>query len=74
MDPSPSATAANAPGRQPRYVFTVIEREGARSFWLRVGAAWTNRDGSVTLRLDALPVNGVLQIRDPDERRETRSP
>ena len=72
MEPQTSSPAVTQT-RQPRVVYTVIEREGTRSFWLRVGAAWTNRDGSVTLRLDALPVNGVLQIRDADERREART-
>lgn len=48
-------------------VYTVIEREGGegkRSFWVRIGAAFTNRDGSFTVKLDALPVNGMLQVRE----------
>lgn len=73
MEPSTSSLPVQPQTRPPRVVYTVIEREGSRSFWLRVGAAWTNRDGSVTLRLDALPVNGVLQIRDAEERRDARS-
>jgi hypothetical protein len=47
---------------QLRHVFTVVERNG-RSFWVRIGTAFTNRDGSETVYLDALPVNGKLQIR-----------
>jgi hypothetical protein len=45
-----------------RQVFTIIERDG-KSFWTRVGAAFMNRDGSETVLLDALPVNGRMQIR-----------
>lgn len=30
----------------------------------QIGLAWTNRDGSVTVRLDALPLTGVMMIRD----------
>ena len=48
-------------------VYTVIDRidgEGKRSFWVRIGAAFVNRDGSFTVKLDALPVNGSLQIRE----------
>lgn len=60
--------------RTPRPVYAITEREGTRegskSFWTRVGSAWTNRDGSITVRLDALPVSGVLQVRDADEHRE----
>jgi hypothetical protein len=54
-------------------VYTVIERvdgESKRSFWVRVGAAFTNRDGSFTVKLDALPVNGTLQVRDWPNREE----
>ena len=51
-------------GRQPvRQVFTIAERDG-KSYWIRIGAAFTNRDGSETVLLDALPVNGRLQIRE----------
>jgi hypothetical protein len=40
-----------------------------------VGAAFVNRDGSLNVRLDAMPVNGELQIRDyqPREAREAAS-
>ena len=48
-------------------VYVVTER-GERSFWNRVGVAFTNRDGSLTVKLDALPVSGVLQIRDDEQR------
>jgi len=42
-------------------------KEGEKSFWTRVGVAYVNRDGSLTLKLDALPVSGTLQVRDEDE-------
>jgi hypothetical protein len=54
---------------EPRPVFAVTERDD-KSFWTRVGAAFPNKDGSVNVFLDALPVSGKLQIRDDDERRE----
>lgn len=45
-------------------VFTVVEKPGAdRNFWVRIGACFTNRDGSYSVVLDALPTNGKLQIR-----------
>lgn len=50
-----------------RPVYAVAEREGARAVWTRIGSAWTNKDGSVTVRLDAFPVSGVLQIRDAEQ-------
>ena len=48
--------------RQVRQVFTVVERSG-KSYWIRIGAAFGNYDGSETVLLDALPVNGRMQIR-----------
>ncbi|MGH7436345.1 MAG: hypothetical protein ACRENE_11790 [Polyangiaceae bacterium] len=54
-----------------KMVYTVVERGQGKSIWVRVGVGFTNRDGSLNLRLDALPVSGTLQVRDwePYERR-----
>jgi hypothetical protein len=59
-----------------KIAYTVVERsKDGRKFWVRVGAAFVNRDGSLSVRLDAMPVNGELQIRDyqPREPREAAS-
>ena len=46
-------------------VYTIVEKEGQqKSFWVRVGTAFVNRDGSINAYLDALPVNGRLHIRE----------
>jgi len=45
-------------------VYTVVERSPGKSFWVRIGVGFVNQDGSMNLRMDALPVNGVLQVRD----------
>lgn len=52
-------------------VYTVTERAG-KSFWTRVGVAMVNRDGSWNVKLDAIPVNGSLQIREWEPRDEQR--
>ena len=52
-----------------KVVFALNERDG-KTFWTRVGVAWPNRDGSLTLQLDAIPVGGKLQVREPQERDE----
>ncbi|HTN42773.1 MAG TPA: hypothetical protein VMN77_03140 [Nitrospiria bacterium] len=49
--------------RPARHVFTVVDR-GGKSYWIRIGAAFGNYDGSETVLLDALPINGRMQIRD----------
>jgi hypothetical protein len=52
-------------------VYTIIDRGQGKSIWVRVGVGFTNRDGSLNLRLDAIPINGTLQVREwePGERR-----
>jgi hypothetical protein len=52
-------------------VYTVVDRGQGKSIWIRIGVGFTNRDGSLNLRLDALPVSGTLQVREwePYERR-----
>jgi hypothetical protein len=46
-------------------VYAITER-GEKSFWTKIGVAFTNKDASITIQLDALPVSGRLQIRDED--------
>lgn len=50
-------------------VFTIIDRgEHEKGFFVKIGSAWENRDGSLNVVLDALPVNGKLHIRRAKER------
>lgn len=51
-------------------VYTVIEsrREGDRNYWHRVGSAWKNRDGSLSIKLNSLPMNGELIVKKPRPR------
>lgn len=48
----------------------VITERGDKSYWSRIGVAFTNRDGSLSVRLDALPTSGQLHIRDYEGRDE----
>lgn len=50
--------------REMKAVYTVVDRGQGKSFWVRIGVGFTNRDGSLNLRLDAIPVNGTLQVRE----------
>jgi hypothetical protein len=45
-------------------VVYVITKRDRKSYWNRVGVAFVNQDGSINVRLEALPVSGELQIRD----------
>lgn len=58
-------TTGEGGGRRYKVVYTIVENR-ERKFWLRVGVGFENRDGSWNIRLDAVPVNGTLHMRDPD--------
>jgi hypothetical protein len=51
-------------------VYTIVDR-GGKTYWVRIGVGYTNRDGSLNLKLDAIPVNATLHVRDwePSDRR-----
>ena len=46
-----------------KIAYVITEREG-KHYWNRIGVAFVNRDGSLNVRLEAIPVKGELQIRD----------
>lgn len=58
------AHAEESSGRGPLVVYTIVARErDGRKFWVRIGTAFRNRDGSLNAILDAVPTNGTLHIR-----------
>lgn len=38
---------------------------GDRSYWTRVGAAWSNRAGGINVRLNAFPLDGEIILLPP---------
>jgi hypothetical protein len=53
-----------------RYAVFSIRRLKNGSVWVRAGSAWVNKDGSMNLYLDVLPLDGTLHVREPGERRD----
>jgi hypothetical protein len=54
-------------GQTMKDVYAIFEPKNDgrdRARWVRVGVAFPNRDGSLNVLLDALPLSGRLQIRD----------
>ena len=47
-------------------VFSIKKWKGG-SIWVRAGAAWINKDGSMAIRLDVLPLDGALHVRETAE-------
>ena len=56
-----------------KVAYAITERND-KTFWNRIGVAFTNRDGSINVKLDALPIGGTLQIRDYEPRDEGARP
>jgi hypothetical protein len=60
-------------GKKQLWIYNLIEKErdgNKKTIWQRVGAAYVNRDGSLNLILDAIPLTGKCQVRedrDPPE-------
>ncbi len=50
--------------------YSITEHERGRSTWLKVGTAFVNRDGSINIYLEALPLSGKLQLRKEDPKDE----
>lgn len=50
-------------------VYAITER-GGKSYWTRIGIGFVNRDQSITVKLDAVPVSGQIQIREWDSQRD----
>jgi hypothetical protein len=48
------------------------ERGEAKTFWVKLGAAWENDKGAISILLDALPVNGKIVLMKPKERDNRR--
>lgn len=46
-----------------KIVYVITDRN-QRKFWNRIGVAFVNADGSVNVKLEAIPVSGEMQIRD----------
>lgn len=46
-------------------VFNIKESQSGGAIWVRAGSAWVNRDGSISVYLDVLPLDGKLHLRQP---------
>ena len=64
---SSSSSNGTAMAKGTKIAYAVTERNG-RSFWNRIGIAFINKDGSINVKLEAMPVTGQLQLRDWEPR------
>jgi hypothetical protein len=65
---------ANSKGVKMKIVYSISERENGKSYWTRIGVGFVNQDGSINLRLDAIPMNGQnIQVREYEPYDPSRS-
>ena len=56
-------------------VFAIRKVDSGPSVWMRAGNGYVNRDASLNLWLDALPLNGRLHVREAvTTRRDAAAP
>lgn len=61
-------TASN----RPSHTVYMVDDEGRKPFWTKIGAAWAHEDGEgYNLQLAALPISGRLVIRKAKPKEET---
>ena len=52
--------------KSPSHIAYVVRKVGEKSYFDRIGAAWSNADGEgFTIRLNVLPLTGEIVIRKP---------
>lgn len=50
-------------------IWHIRDREGKKAFWTEIGVGFTNRDGSITLKLNLVPLDGgMIQVKPIEPR------
>lgn len=48
----------------------VATQSGERSYFTEIGAAWKNKKGGFTIKLNALPVSGEIILLPPKDKQQ----
>ncbi len=52
-------------GKKPDLIAYTVTQSGEKSYFQRIGAAWSNSKGGSKVILEALPVNGEILLMPP---------
>lgn len=65
-------TTESPAARSAQFVaYHVRDREGQRSFWTRIGAAWPHADGKgFNVQFDVAPLDGRITLRTASEKKD----
>ncbi|MFL5446075.1 MAG: hypothetical protein ACJ78W_16280, partial [Myxococcales bacterium] len=59
MQMQPVGPSADGAWKKPWVAYHITARPGLKGrVWSRIGTAWLNRDGSISLLLEAIPIDG----------------
>ncbi len=60
-------TKTETNSKRPTHRVYAVKKNGDKSFWTEIGAAWANQDGKgFNLKLDFMPLNGAeIVVREP---------
>ena len=62
-----AATTSNGSGKKPSHVaYQVREIGNGKNFWNRVGVAWSNKNGGLTIQLESVPLDGRIVCQPAD--------
>ena len=53
-------------------VYVIIEGKDGRDLWQKIGTAFENRDGSINIYLNCIPLSGKLHVRDRIQNNEEK--
>jgi hypothetical protein len=57
---------------RPTHNVFVVEGEGDKAFWTKIGVAWQHDDGEgLNITLTAIPLNGRIVVRTPKGQKDT---
>lgn len=58
--------------KSPSHVaYQVRDREGSKSFWTRIGAAWVHADGQgYNLQIESVPLDGRITLRVATDKKD----
>jgi hypothetical protein len=60
-------TQSQDTSKKPSHIAYTTRQRGEKTYWNACGAAWAHKDGKgFRIKLDALPVGGVIELRTND--------
>jgi len=56
----------NQTNKAPDYLAWHVTKKDDKSYWNKVGAAWSHKDGrGISLQLESYPIDGRIVLREP---------